>query len=69
MVPALFVVLSVLEVEVGGETSSGEGGGEGRGTGGQGKDGSRVLELRIEQDEWIGEIQLDELHIGKKNEN
>lgn len=49
VVPELVVVLSVLEVEVGGETSAGKGGGEGRGTGGQGKDGGRVLELRIEQ--------------------
>ena len=45
MVPALLVVLSVLEVEVGGETSASEGGGEGRGTGGQGKDGGGILEL------------------------
>ena len=49
VVPALLVVLSVLEVEVGGETSAGKGGGESRGTSGQGKDGGRVLELRIEQ--------------------
>ena len=45
VVPALLVVLSVLEVEVGGETSASEGGGEGRGTGGQGKDGGGILEL------------------------
>lgn len=46
MVPALLIVLSVLEVEVGGETSAGKGRSEGRGTGGQGEDGGRVLELR-----------------------
>ena len=42
VVPELIVVLSVLKVEVGGETSASEGGCEGRGTGGQGKDGGRV---------------------------
>lgn len=46
VVPELIVVLAVLEVEVGGDTSAVKGGGEGRGASGQGKDGSRVLELQ-----------------------
>jgi len=46
MVPELVVVLAILEVEVGGETSTVKGGGESRGASGQGKDGSRVLELQ-----------------------
>ena len=46
VVPELVVVLAVLEVEVGGETSAVKGGGEGRGASGQGKDDSRVLELQ-----------------------